>query len=333
MKRKGVVVITGASSGVGRATARLFADNGYDVGLIARGADGLEHVRSELAARGARARAQAADISDAAQVDAAAEEIERDLGPIDVWINNAAVSIVAPVSELSVEEIRRVTDVDYHGAVHGTLAALKRMRPRDRGVIVQVSSALAERAVPLQAPYCAAKHALKGFTESLRVELMHERSGVKVTIVHLPAINTPYYRLARSKVRGRPRPLGPVFQPEVAARALFEAAHRPRRELRFGAAASMFVLGERLAPGLLDRLLSREGYRGQIEPEPRGTEKDNLWRTGNGLLRAHGDFDREAAASSPHLWYALHRPALWALGAALLAAGAYGLLRSRRHLP
>src|SRR5256884_9458171 len=226
---KQVIVITGASAGVGRPTVRAFARQGADIGLLARGADGLEAARCEVEAEGGRALVLPTDVADAEQVEGAAERVERELGPIDVWVNNAMVSVFSPVKELQADEVKGVTDVTYLGVVYGTLAALKRMLPRDRGAIVQVGSALAYRGIPLQAAYCGAKHAIQGFTESLRSELLHDRSRVRVTMVQLPAVNTPQFSWVLSRLPRRPQPVPPIYQPELAARAVLHAADHPRR--------------------------------------------------------------------------------------------------------
>ena len=312
MKRR-VVVITGGSSGVGRAAARLFGAQGDAVGLIARGQEGLEAARREVEAAGGEAVAVTADVADADQVETAARVIEETLGPIDVWINGATVSVFAPVSELLPDEARRVTEVTYLGAVYGTMAALKRMKPRDEGVIIQVGSALAYRALPLQAAFCGAKHGLHGFTESLRGELLQEKSRVKVTMVQLPALNTPQFEWSRSKMQVQPQPQPPVFQPEVAARAILWAASHPRPELKVGA-------------GLIDRYLARAAHREQaasvsVPPD----RQDNLWEPIPGDHGARGPFDRQAANWSAQLWLTEHRWLAWPVlaGMAVLSSRAW----------
>lgn len=326
--RRRVALITGASQGVGRATARLFAAEGWDVGLVARGADGLAAAVGEARAAGARAQAACADVSDPEQVERAAAEVEKALGPISVWVNNAMISVFSPVKSMTPEEVRRVTEVNYLGAVNGTLAALRRMLPRDRGVIVQVGSALAYRAIPLQAAYCASKHAIAGFTESLRCELLHDGSGVRVTVVNLPAINTPHFDVVRSRLSLRPRPVPPVYQPELAARAIMAAAAAAPRELNFGRMTSAAILGDKIAPGLLDRYLARVGYRSQLTPRPSMPgRRDNLFDPLPGDRGARGRFGEESASRSPHLWLRVHRRALLSAGAA--AAALLVLLRRR----
>ena len=297
-----VVVVTGGTSGVGRATARAFADAGADVAVIARGADGLEATIKEIDAAGARALALHADVADADAVDAAAERIEAELGPIDVWVNNAMVSVFAPVAELSAAEVRRVTDVTYLGTVHGTLAALARMRPRGRGTIVQVGSGLAFRSIPLQAAYCGAKHATEGFSEALRCELLHDRSGVRISRVHLPALNTPHFDWVRTRLPGRPRPVAPVFQPEVAARAILWAAVHGPRSLKVGWPTARAVYANNLAAGLLDRYLARTGFDSQPGDVPvRPGRPDNLFDPVEGDRGARGRFDAESRTTSWHL--------------------------------
>ena len=257
MRDRPVVVITGASSGVGRACATAFARRGADLALLARGVDGLEAAAGEARALGVRAIAIPTDVADAAQVEEAAERTELELGAIDLWVNNAMLSVFSPVKELQAEEVRRVTEVTYLGYVHGTLAALRRMLPRDEGVIVQVGSALAYRAIPLQAAYCAAKHAIEGFTESLRCELLHDNSGVRVTMVQLPALNTPHFDVVRSRLPRHPKPVPPIFEPEVAADAVVWAADHPRREVVVGFSTLRALLANKIAPGFLDRYLAR----------------------------------------------------------------------------
>ncbi|MGE5691270.1 MAG: SDR family oxidoreductase [Pseudomonadota bacterium] len=312
-----VAVVTGGSAGVGRATARLLADRGFDVGVLARGEERLEATRADLEARGARALALAVDVADADAVDAAAERVEAELGPIDVWVNNAMATVYARTWEIEPHEYARAADVTYLGAVHGTLAALRRMRPRDRGTIVQVGSALAFRGIPLQAPYCAAKHAMKGFTESLRTELLHERSAVHVTMVHLPALNTPQFEWGRTKLARHPQPVPPIFQPEVAARAIVYAATHRRRELLVAWPTVKTVWGNRVAPWFADLFLARTGFAAQQTDERvRPDRPDNLDAPAPGDWAAHGTFDALAKPRSPMLRLSFERDRL------LLAAGA-----------
>jgi len=322
-----VVVITGASSGVGRACAREFARRGARLGLIARGRDGLGAAKREVEELGGRALVVPLDVADAAAVEAAAATVEGQFGPIDVWVNNAMLSVFSPVAELSAEEVRRVTEITYLGYVHGTLSALRRMRPRDRGVIIQVGSALAYRAIPLQAAYCAAKHATEGFTEALRCELLHDGSKVRVTMVQLPALNTPHFSVVRTRLRGHPQPVPPIFQPELAARAVAFAAEHPRRELWVGGSTVRALLGNKLAPGLLDRYLARNGYAAQQTREPVQPDRpDNLAGPLPGDRGAHGVFDREARSRSLQFLALIH-PRLLAAGAVAAAAAAAVVLR------
>jgi short-subunit dehydrogenase len=286
------VVITGASAGVGRALARAFGERKASVGLLARGREGLEAAKREIEERGGRATVLVADVADAGAVESAAARVEEELGPIDIWINNAMTSVLAPVRKLTAEEVRRVTEVTYLGVVYGTLAALRRMLPRDRGVIVQVGSTLAYRGIPLQAAYCAAKHAVQGFHESLRTELMHDRSGVAVTMVHLPAVNTPQFRWIRNKMPRKPKAFGAVFQPEVAAEAIVRAAEHPRREVNVSWGTTQAIIANSFAPGLLDRYLARIGFDAQQSDEPEEPDRpDNLFHPLPGDHGAHGVFD------------------------------------------
>jgi NAD(P)-dependent dehydrogenase (short-subunit alcohol dehydrogenase family) len=319
---KQVVVVTGASAGVGRATVRAFAKQGADVGLLARGIDGLEGARHEVEAEGGRALVLPTDVADAPQVEAAAERIERELGPIDVWVNNAMVSVFSPVKALTPEEVRRVTEVTYLGVVYGTLAALARMLPRDRGAIVQVGSALAYRGIPLQAAYCGAKHAIQGFTESLRCELLHDKSRVHVSMVQLPAMNTPQFDWVKSRLPRRPQPVPPIYEPEIAADAIVWAAGRRRRELSVGAPTAAAIWTNKIASGLLDRYLAWTGYESQQTDEPADPNRPyNLWRPLPGDHGAHGRFASRSANISPQTWLNERLPALTlvaAAGAALL---------------
>ncbi|MFO0578819.1 MAG: SDR family oxidoreductase [Polyangia bacterium] len=329
-----VVVVTGASAGVGRAVARAFAQSGARVGLIARGPDGLEAARREIEAAGGHALVHVADVADPEQVEAAAARIEAELGPIDIWVNNAMVSVFSPVKQMTAAEYQRVTGVTYLGYVYGTLSALRRMLPRDRGHIVQVGSALAYRAIPLQSAYCAAKHAVKGFTESLRCELLHDGSRVAVTLVQLPAVNTPQFSWVKSRLKNRSQPVPPIFQPEVIADAILWAARERPRELLVGGPTVQAVWGEKFIPGWLDHYLARHGYASQQTDEPRDPEApDNLWRPVPGDAGAHGRFDARARSFSVQLWLTQNRAWLAPLvGAALLAAaGARSLDQTRRR--
>jgi NAD(P)-dependent dehydrogenase (short-subunit alcohol dehydrogenase family) len=322
-----VVVVTGASAGVGRATVRRFARAGAHIALLARGRDGLEAARREVEEVGGRALAIQTDVSDADAVEAAAAQAEAELGPIDVWINNAMVSVFSPIAEMPAEEFRRVTEVTYLGTVHGTLAALRRMVPRDRGTIVQVGSALAYRSIPLQSAYCAAKHAVQGFTDSLRCELRHDGSRVRVNTVHLPAMNTPQFDWVKSRLPRRAQPVPPIYQPEIAADAIFWSAHHDRRELWVGVTTAITILADRIAPTLLDGYLATTGYEAQQTAEPEPPDRpDNLWHPLPGDRGAHGAFDDRAASSSPELWAATHRGSMSL--AALVLLGAAALFRA-----
>jgi len=299
MSRQPVVVVTGAAAGVGRATAHRFAEAGCAIGLLARDASALEDVRSEVEALGGSALCLPVDMADADAVFAAAERVERELGPIEVWVNVAMVTVFSPVVRMTPEEFRRVIEVTFLGYVHGTMAALKHMRPRDSGVIVQTGSALAYRGIPLQAAYCSAKHAIRGFTSSLRAELDHEKSGVRMTIVELPAVNTPQFDWARSHMRHQPRPLAPVVQPEVAADALFEASRRPAREYWLGRMTIMTILGNMLLPGVMDRMMATTAFKGQQRRQLTGPDRqDNLMEPVHGGHATRGAFSREAENSA-----------------------------------
>ena len=303
-----VVVITGASAGIGRATARRFAREEAYIGLIARGTEGLEAARAEVERAGGRAMIIPADVADAQQLDDAAEQVERAFGPIDIWVNDAMTTVFAPFLEISPEEFHRATEVTYLGFVYGTRAALKRMVPRNRGTVVQVGSALAYRSIPLQAPYCGAKAAIRGFTDSVRTELLHNGSRVHITMVQMPAVNTPQFDWCESKMPRHPQPVPPIFQPEVAADAIFRAAHLRRREIYIGPSTVFSILANRIAPGLLDRYLAKTGYESQqtgeqVEPG----RPANLFQPVPGDHGAHGSFDNSASAWSAQGWLDTHR--------------------------
>jgi NAD(P)-dependent dehydrogenase (short-subunit alcohol dehydrogenase family) len=317
-----IVVITGASAGVGRALSRAYAARGARIGLIARGRDGLEATRREIEALGSEAVVCVTDVADAEQVEAAAQTIEHTFGAPDIWINNAMASVFSPVKDMTADEFRRVTDVTYLGVVHGTLAALRRMLPRDRGSIVQVGSALAYRGIPLQSAYCAAKHAVQGFCDSLRAELLHDRSHVSLTMVQLPALNTPQFDWVKSRLPNRAQPVPPIFQPEVAAQAIVWAAQSGRREVWIGMPTVKAILADKVAPGLLDRMLARMGYDSQQTNEPADpTRPDNLWTPVPGDHGAHGRFDARAKPVSLQTWGTQHRRELAVAGMAAFAIG------------
>jgi NAD(P)-dependent dehydrogenase (short-subunit alcohol dehydrogenase family) len=324
-----VVVITGATSGVGRATSVAFAERGWRVALLARGADGLEAAAKDVESLGGTPLAIATDVSSAEEVEAAANDAEARLGPIDVWVNDAMTSVFAPFLWMEADEFRRVTEVTYLGAVHGTMSALRRMVPRDRGVIVQVGSALAHRSIPLQSAYCGAKHAVHGFTQSVRTELLHDRSGVRLTEVHLPAMNTPQFDRCRSHMPRRPQPVPPIYQPEVAAKAIVWAAEHPRREVWVGGTTAATVLANRVAPGLLDRYLARTGFDAQQTDEPAEDSPGNLWAPLPGDPGAHGRFDRRSHARSLESGIGRHRRL--AAAGVVAAAAAAGLAFARRR--
>ena len=305
-----VVVITGASAGVGRATAQRFASQGATVVVLARSQDGLNGAVADIEAAGGKGLAIPVDVSDFAQVEAAAEKVEAELGPIDIWINCAMVTIFSPFHELQPDEYRRATEVTYLGAVHGTMAALKRMRPRNRGVIVQVGSALSYRAIPLQAVYCGAKFAIRGFTDSVRAELIHDKSAIHITMVQLAAHNTPQFDWARFRLPQRPQPVPPIFQPEVAAEAIEWSAHHRRRELWVGFSSLKTIIGTLLLPSLADRMAGKQAWSGQLDKKSPASEApadDNLYHPLPGDRGAHGRFNDKARSHSWELWLAIHR--------------------------
>jgi NAD(P)-dependent dehydrogenase (short-subunit alcohol dehydrogenase family) len=324
-----VVVITGASAGVGRATTRVFAARGANVALLARGRMGLEAAAKDVEAEGSTGLPISVDVADARAVEEAAERIERELGPIDVWVNDAMASLFAPVSETTPEEFRRVTEVTYLGTVHGTMAALRRMRPRDRGAIVQVGSALAYRGIPLQAAYCGAKHAIQGFTDSLRSELMHDRSHVRISMVQLPALNTPQFDWVRSKMPRRAQPVPPIYQPEVAAEAIVWAALHDRKEVFVGASTVATIWGDKVASGLLDRYLGRTGFDSQQSDEAEDPSRsNNLFEPVEEDAGVHGRFDDRAHGRSWELRASMLRRPLTI--AAVTSAAVVALARRRR---
>jgi NAD(P)-dependent dehydrogenase (short-subunit alcohol dehydrogenase family) len=299
------VVITGASAGLGRAIAHSFAKHGARIGLIARNPEALKATREEVEHRGGQALLLPLDVADDAEVENAAARVEQEFGPIDVWINNAMVSVFSPIKQMEAEEYRRVTEVTYLGYVYGTLAALRRMLPRDRGTIIQVGSALAYRSIPLQSAYCAAKHAIVGFTDSLRCELFHDRSNVKVTIVQMPAMNTMQFDWVKSRLPRKPQPVPPIHEPEVAAKTVWRAAQasHPRREYWVGFPTVQAIVGQRIIPGVLDRYLGSTGYDAQqYDGSADPSRPNNLWTYVPGRHRTHGDFEQRAQQHSTQVW-------------------------------
>lgn len=331
--RPDVVVITGASAGVGRAAAEAFARRGARIGLLARGEERLESTRRRVEELGGEAIALRTDVADYAQVEAAAAQVEETFGPIDIWVNNAMTSVFAPISEITPAEFARVTQVTYLGVVWGTQCALKYMRPRNRGSIVFVGSALTQRSIPLQAPYCAAKHAIQGFFESLRTELLHEKSDIKVTIVQMPALNTPQFDWVKSRLSHRAQPVPPIYQPEVAADAIVYAAYHDRRQIFVGASTVKAIWGNKLAPWFADWYLARTGYKSQQTDEPENPNRaHNLWQPVAGDPGAHGRFDdQNPRKGSIELWASKNRAkiGLAALGVGLAAGIGATMLQAR----
>lgn len=325
MSKREVVVITGASAGVGRATAQEFARHGARVALLARGKAGLDGARSDVERLGGEALVILTDVADHDQVESAARQVERKWGAIDIWVNNAMCSVFSPVHEMQPDEYQRITNVTYLGSVYGTLAALRRMRPRNHGVIVQVGSALAYRSIPLQSGYCGAKHAIVGFLDSLRCELHHDKSNIKVCVVQMPALNTPQFDWVRTRLAHKPQPVPPIYQPEVAARAIYHAAHHPRREMWVGYPTFEAIVGQKFIPGLLDRYLGRTGYDSQqYDGAPDPTRRDNIFEPvdDDRDFGAHGDFDSRATYNSPELRLSMMRNWIAATGAAIFTAAA-----------
>jgi short-subunit dehydrogenase len=318
-----IAVITGASAGVGRATVTEFARQGYDVALLARDPERLRHAADEVrSAFGVRTLAIPTDVADAEAVEAAASQVERDLGPIDVWVNVAMATVFAPVSKLTAQEVERGTRVTYLGQVHGMMAALSRMRTRNRGTIVNVGSALAYRSVPLQSVYCGAKAAIRGFTDSLRSEIIHDKLAVHLTTVDLPAVNTPQFDWALNKMGVKAKPVAPIFEPEVPARAIFFAATHKRREVWVGFPTVKAILANRIAPGWIDRYLATAGYTGQLTSEalPEGAPA-NLFEAVPGAYGAHGRFDSRSKLGSWEMFTDRHRTAFWAAAGLGLVTG------------
>jgi short-subunit dehydrogenase len=332
MRKPRVVVVTGASAGVGRAAALEFARHGANVALIARNREALEAAQREVESCGVRALVLPLDVSDAEAVERAAETTEQELGPIDVWVNDAMVTVFSPTPLLQADEVRRVTEVTYLGTVHGTLAALRRMMPRNQGTIVQVGSALAYRAIPLQAAYCGAKFAIRGFSSALRTELLHAHSRVHITMVQMPALNTPQFDWARTRMPGRPQPVPPIYEPEVAARAIHWASRHRRRELLVGGSTFAAVWANRLLAPLADRYVARTTYAAQTSLQPVAADRpDNLWHTVPGDRGAHGRFSGRSHERSTQLWLTTHRTTLLGAGLAGLALASLVGRRLRGH--
>jgi len=317
-----VVVITGASAGVGRATAIAFAKRGASVGLLARGQAGLEGARRDVEAAGGRAVVIPTDVADHAQVEAAAARVEQTFGPIEIWVNNAMASVFSPVKDMKPEEFQRVTNVTYLGVVYGTLAALRRMLPLDRGAIVQVGSALAYRGIPLQSAYCGAKHAIQGFCDSLRCELLHDGSGVRLTMVQLPAMNTPQFDWVKSRLERQAQPVPPIFEPEVAADAIVWASEHDRREIYVGGSTVAAIVGNKLLPGVGDWYLARTGFDSQQTGEPEVPGRpDNLFAPVDDErdFGPHGRFTARARPHSFQTWLTERRRMVAAAAVATIA--------------
>ena len=319
-----VVVVTGASAGVGRATARAFAREGAHVGLIARDTEGLHVAAREMSELGGRGLAVPTDVADADQVEAAAARIEQELGPVDVWVNNAMTTIFGRLSDVTPAEYKRATEVTYLGTVYGTMAVLKRMLPRDKGNIIQVGSALAYWSIPLQSAYCGAKHAIAGFTDSLRTELIHDKKNIHLTMVQLPAMNTPQFTWCRSKMPRQPQPVPPIFQPEVAAERIVWASHHRRREVFVGAPTVLAIEANKVAPGVADYYLGRTGFDSQQTGEEVPKDRpDNLFEPVPGDFGAHGIFGAQAHEQAATTWLADHKGLTALVGAAALGAVAF----------
>lgn len=331
MEFKGkVVVVTGASAGLGRAIVREFARQGANLGLLARGKDGLEGAKKEVEDFGGKALAIPTDVSQPDQVEAAADQIERELGPIDIWVNNAMISVFGPFKKLEMKDFKQVTEVTYLGQVYGTQSALKRMLPRDRGNVILVGSALAYRGIPLQSAYCGAKHGIQGFFDSLRAELLHDKSKVNLSMVQLPAMNTTQFGFVKSYLPNKPQPMGTIYQPEVAAQAIAYIAKNPRREMRVGYPTVESIIGNKIAPGLLDKFLGSTGYEGQQTDEPKDPDrKNNLYEPLPGDHGARGTFDTNSWSFSPETWATTHKLATWGTLISL-AAVTIGLIVSRK---
>jgi len=328
-----VVVVTGSSGGVGRAIAHAFAKRGAHIGLLARGAEGLAGAQREVESLGGQALAVPTDVSDHQQVETAAEKVEERFGEIDVWVNDAMATVFARFLDIEAEEFARATEVTYLGAVYGTMVALRRMSARDRGTIVQVGSALAYRAIPLQAAYCGAKFAIRGFTDSIRSELLHDNSNVRITMVQLPGVNTTQFDWCRSKLPNHPMPVPPIYQPEIPAEAVYWAAHHHRREVWVGYSTLLAILGNKLAPSLADRYLAKTAFAGQqIKDMPVSANRpNNLFEPVPGKAATHGIFDEQAKKRSPQLWASTHRAVVAGAMGSVAAAAVAGMARRARR--
>ncbi|WP_347158642.1 SDR family oxidoreductase [Pontibacter chitinilyticus] len=330
-QRRGVAVVTGASAGLGRAIVREFAKAGYDVAMLARGEDGLKGAQKEVEAVGRRGIYFPIDVADAAAVEDAAAKTEAELGPIDVWVNNAMISVFSPVKEMKAEEYKRVTEVNYLGQVYGTLSALKRMLPRDHGAIVLVGSALAYRGIPLQSAYCGSKHAIQGFFDSLRTELLHDKSKIKLSMVQLPAMNTTQFSFVKSRLPNKPKPMGKIYQPEVAAKAVLFAAKDGRREIFVGYPTVEAIMGNKIAPWFADYVLAKNGFEGQQTDEPEDPNRqNNIWEPIPGDHGAHGSFGDQATDFSPELWLSMNRNKIYA-GLAAVGGIVLGTVLSKKQ--
>lgn len=309
-----IVVITGASAGVGRATAHEFGKAGAKVVLLSRNTESLEATKKEVEDLGGEAHYFPLDVADKEKVEETVQTIENEIGPVDVWVNNAMASVFSPIKEMNSKEFERVTEVTYLGQVYCTISILKRMEKRNRGKIVLVGSALAYRGIPLQAAYCGAKHGVQGFFDSLRAELLHDKSNVKVTMVELPALNTTQFGWVKSRLPNKARPMGKIFQPEVAARAIIYAATHDRREIFVAMPTFQAIIGNKFFPGLLDKMMAKQGFKGQQTDEPEDPDRpNNLWEPVPGNHSAHGAFDDEAKSSSPALWMSMHPGVFWGI--------------------
>lgn len=330
-KKSEVVVVTGAAAGLGRAVAEEFARHGAHVGLLARSAENLEQAKARMEALGGKAISVPTDVADPDQVEAAARAVEEAFGPIDVWVNVAMVGVLSPVAQMTPDEYKRVTEVNYLGYVYGTLSALHRMLPRDQGSIVQVGSSLAYRGIPLQSAYCGSKHAIQGFMDSLHTELLHDRSHVHATMVQMPAMNTPQFQWCRARMARHPQPVPPIYQPELCAKAVYWAAHHHRREVYVGLPSTLVIVGNKLAPSLADRYLARTGYNSQQTQELISPDRpDNLYEPVSGDWGARGPFSDRAHTRSLQIWETTHRGTLALAGAAVAAAAGVAALLAKK---